>query len=74
MYDAANFVTTQDDMNVIQFVSFGCGLDAVTTDEVKSILSEKGKIYTQVKIDEIANLGSVRIRVRSLLEALKEER
>ena len=61
-------------MNVIQFVSFGCGLDAVTTDEVKSILSEKGKIYTQVKIDEIANLGSVRIRVRSLLEALKEER
>jgi predicted CoA-substrate-specific enzyme activase len=74
MYDAARFVTTQPDMNVIQFVSFGCGLDAVTTDEVKSILSEKGKIYTQVKIDEIANLGSVRIRVRSLLEALKEER
>jgi predicted CoA-substrate-specific enzyme activase len=74
MYDAANFVKTQPDMNIIQFVSFGCGLDAVTTDEVKSILTEEGKIYTQVKIDEIANLGSVRIRVRSLLEALKEER
>ncbi len=72
MYDAARFVTTQKDMNVIQLVSFGCGLDAVTTDEVKSILAEKGKIYTQVKIDEIANLGSVRIRARSLLEALKE--
>ncbi|MBK5200332.1 MAG: 2-hydroxyacyl-CoA dehydratase [Spirochaetaceae bacterium] len=72
MYDAAKFVTTQEDMNVLQLVSFGCGLDAVTTDEVKSILAEKGKIYTQVKIDEIANLGSVRIRARSLLEALKE--
>lgn len=72
MYDAAKFVTTQEDMNVIQLVSFGCGLDAVTTDEVKLILSDKGKIYTQVKIDEIANLGSVRIRARSLLEALKE--
>ncbi len=74
MYDAANFVKTQPDMNVIQFVSFGCGLDAVTSDEVKSILSKADNIYTQVKIDEIANLGSVRIRVRSLLEALKEER
>lgn len=73
MYDAARFVNTQDDMQVIQLVSFGCGLDAVTTDEVKSILREKDKIYTQLKIDEIANLGSVRIRIRSLLAALKED-
>lgn len=74
MYDAARFVTTQNDMQVIQLVSFGCGLDAVTSDEVKEILTPAGKIYTQVKIDEIANLGSVRIRARSLLEALKEDK
>ena len=53
-------------------VSFGCGLDAVTTDEVRKILENEGKIYTQIKIDEITNLGAVRIRLRSLMEALNQ--
>ncbi len=74
MYLAAHFVNQNNDMNIIQLVSFGCGLDAVTADEVKEILKKKNKIYTQLKIDEIANLGSVRIRIRSLLAALKEDR
>lgn len=73
MYDAARFVNTQKDMQVIQLVSFGCGLDAVTSDEMKSILKQKDKIYTQIKIDEITNLGSVKIRIRSLLAAIREE-
>ncbi|MGD1822609.1 MAG: acyl-CoA dehydratase activase [Pleomorphochaeta sp.] len=73
MYLAAHYVNTTKDMNIVQLVSFGCGLDAVTADEVKDILKQKNKIYTQLKIDEIANLGSVRIRLRSLLAALKEE-
>ena len=53
-------------------VSFGCGVDAITTDEVRAILEEKGKFYTQIKIDEITNLGAVRIRLRSLLGALEQ--
>ncbi len=73
LYAAAKYVTTQPDMNLIQLVSFGCGLDAVTTDECKRILEEKNKIYTQIKIDEITNLGAVRIRLRSLFEALKQQ-
>ena len=73
LYAAAEYVTTQPDMNLIQLVSFGCGLDAVTTDECKRILEQKGKIYTQIKIDEITNLGAVRIRLRSLFEALKQQ-
>ncbi len=73
MYLAAHYVGETKDMNIIQLVSFGCGLDAVTSDEVKEILKSKNKIYTQLKIDEIANLGSVRIRLRSLLAALKED-
>ena len=73
LYAAAKYATTQPDMNLIQLVSFGCGLDAVTTDECKRILEEKGKIYTQIKIDEITNLGAVRIRLRSLFEALKQQ-
>jgi predicted CoA-substrate-specific enzyme activase len=73
MYDAARFACTQPDMQVVQLVSFGCGLDAVTTDEMKAIVAGAGKIYTQIKIDEITNLGSVRIRIRSLLDALREE-
>ncbi len=72
MYLSAHFIKDQDDMNLIQLVSFGCGLDAVTADEVKDILKNYNKIYTQLKIDEIANLGSVRIRLRSLLAALKD--
>lgn len=72
MYDAARYVATQDDMHLIQLVSFGCGLDAVTTDEVRDILRHTNKIYTQIKIDEIANLGAVKIRIRSLLAAIEE--
>ncbi|MFI3163088.1 MAG: acyl-CoA dehydratase activase [Bacillota bacterium] len=69
LYAAANYVANEKDINInlVQMVSFGCGLDAITTDEVRRILEEKGKIYTQVKIDEITNLGAVKIRLRSLL-------
>lgn len=74
LYSAAKYCTHEDDMNLVQLVSFGCGVDAVTTDECKAILEAKGKIYTQIKIDEITNLGAVKIRLRSLFEALKQER
>ena len=74
LYDAARYITGQEDMDLVQFVSFGCGLDAVTTDEVRSILREKDKIYTQIKIDEITNVGAVRIRLRSLLAALEDRK
>lgn len=73
LYAAAKYCTTQKDMNLVQLVSFGCGLDAVTTDECKSILENHGKIYTQIKIDEITNLGAVKIRLRSLFAALKQK-
>ena len=71
MYNAAQFVTEHDNMEMIQLVSFGCGLDAVTTDEIRDILRDKGKLYTQLKIDEISNLGAVKIRVRSLQVAMQ---
>lgn len=71
LYAAANFVKTQDNLDLVQLNSFGCGLDAVTTDAVSDILSKSGKIYTVLKIDEVNNLGAVRIRIRSLLSALK---
>ena len=58
---------------MVQLVSFGCGLDAITTDEVRSIIEKAGKIYTQIKIDEITNLGTVKVRLRSLLAALKQQ-
>lgn len=74
LYAAAHYVGTQEDMNLVQLVSFGCGVDAITTDEVRDILEERNKIYTQIKIDEIANLGAVRIRLRSLLAAIGGER
>lgn len=74
LYAAAHYAGTQEDMNLVQLVSFGCGVDAITTDEVRDILEEKGKIYTQIKIDEIANLGAVRIRLRSLLAAIGGEK
>ena len=74
LYDAARYITGQEDMDLVQFVSFGCGLDAVTTDEVRSILREKDRIYTQIKIDEITNVGAVRIRLRSLLAALEDRK
>ena len=73
LYKAANYVTTQKDMQILQLVSFGCGVDAVTSDEVRDILERHNKIYTQVKIDEVTNLGTVKIRIRSLLEALKKK-
>ena len=71
LYRSASYVSTQSDMHLVQLVSFGCGIDAVTTDEVRSILEEKGKIYTQLKIDEISNLGAIKIRLRSLLAAIE---
>ena len=70
LYSAAEYVTSQPDMQLVQLVSFGCGIDAITTDEVRSILENGGKLYTQLKIDEINNLGAVRIRIRSLLAAM----
>ena len=76
MYNAARYVTTQKDMQMVQLVSFGCGTDAITTDELRSILESGGKLYTQLKIDDISNLGAVRIRIRSLMAAMdarKEE-
>ena len=72
LYRAAEYVTTQKDMQLIQLVSFGCGIDAVTGDEVRSILESKGKLYTQLKIDEINNLGAARIRLRSLVAAMEQ--
>lgn len=73
MYRAAQYVTTQPDMQLVQLVSFGCGIDAVTTDEVRAILEEKGKLYTQLKIDEINNLGAAKIRLRSLVASMEEK-
>ncbi|MCL1791652.1 MAG: 2-hydroxyacyl-CoA dehydratase [Peptococcaceae bacterium] len=72
LYAAANFVTTRDDLELVQLNSFGCGLDAVTTDQVHELLEQYRKTYTLIKIDEINNLGAVRIRVRSLLAAMQE--
>ena len=72
LYAAAKYCTTQPDMDLVQLVSFGCGLDAITTDETREILQEGGKLYTQLKIDEITNLGAVNIRLRSLFAALDE--
>src|SRR5699024_11836879 len=65
---------SSDLMDLVQLVSFGCGLDAITTDETREILQEGGKLYTQLKIDEITNLGAVNIRLRSLFAALEERR
>ncbi|MDE6539534.1 MAG: acyl-CoA dehydratase activase [Ruminococcus sp.] len=72
IYRAAEYVTTQPDMQLVQLVSFGCGIDAVTSDEVRKILENKGKLYTQLKIDEINNLGAVKIRLRSLVTAIEK--
>ncbi|MFA6624422.1 MAG: acyl-CoA dehydratase activase [Bacilli bacterium] len=74
LYKAAEYVKDQEDMQLVQLVSFGCGVDAVTSDEVRDILERNGKIYTQVKIDEVTNLGTVKIRIRSLLEALRRQK
>ena len=72
LYRAANFACSHKNVNLVQLVSFGCGLDAITTDEVRSIMEKNGKLYTQIKIDEINNLGVVKIRLRSMLAAIEE--
>ena len=71
LYAAASYVKTRDDLDLIQLNSFGCGLDAVTTDQVSDILAGSEKIYTCLKIDEVNNLGAARIRIRSLLSAIR---
>lgn len=76
LYGAAKFVadSRNSDINLVQLVSFGCGVDAVTTDEVRAILWKNKKIYTQIKIDEITNLGAVKIRLRSLFAAIEQKK
>ena len=74
LYSAAKYVAqSKDNINLVQLVSFGCGVDAITTDEVRAILEESGKIYTQIKIDEISNMGAVTIRLRSLFSAAEDK-
>ncbi len=73
LYRAAEYVLDKDDINLVQLVSFGCGIDAITTDEMRSILENNGKLYTQIKIDEINNLGVVKIRLRSMQAAIEEQ-
>ena len=72
LYAAADFVGKQKDLELVQLNSFGCGVDAVTTDQVEEILESYGKMYTLIKIDEVNNLGAVRIRIRSLLASMKK--
>lgn len=73
LYNAAKFVTEHKGAELVQLVSFGCGIDAITTDEIREILEAGNKLYTQIKIDEITNLGAVTIRLRSLLGALEQQ-
>ncbi|MEG1125869.1 MAG: acyl-CoA dehydratase activase [Oscillospiraceae bacterium] len=73
LYAAAKYIADKPDMNLVQLVSFGCGVDAITSDEVREILTKEGKLYTQLKIDEIANLGAAKIRLRSLFAAIGQE-
>ena len=72
LYRAAQFVSREENLELVQLTSFGCGLDAVTSDQVQEILDAKGKMYTLIKIDEGSNLGAIRIRMRSLISAVKE--
>lgn len=78
LYAAAKYVANNSDdelnMNLVQLVSFGCGVDAVTTDETRAILEANDKIYTQIKIDEISNLGAIKIRLRSLFAVMKDKK
>ena len=74
MYGAAKYVTRKENAQLIQLVSFGCGIDAITTDEMRAICEDGGKIYTQLKINEISNLGAAKIRIRSMLAAVEEGR
>ncbi|GAD18857.1 2-hydroxyglutaryl-CoA dehydratase component A [Helicobacter fennelliae] len=73
LYNAAEFVCEHENIELVQLVSFGCGIDSITTDEVRAILESRGRFYTQLKIDEISNLGAVKIRIRSLLGAMEEK-
>ena len=73
LYGASFFASENKDVQLVQLVSFGCGVDAITTDEVRAILEQNGKLYTQIKIDEIAGLGAVKIRLRSLIGAIEEK-
>jgi len=73
LYAAARYCCQNPDMDLVHLVSFGCGVDAITSDETREILLAGGKLYTQLKIDEITNLGAVRIRLRSLFAALDEQ-
>ena len=72
LYAAADFVGKHDNLELVQLNSFGCGVDAVTTDQVEEILTSYEKMYTLIKIDEINNLGAIRIRIRSLLASMNK--
>ena len=74
LFSAAKYITAQNDMYLVHLVSFGCGLDALTTDEVRAILEHNGHLYTQIKIDEVTNLGAIKIRLRSLIAAIEQQR
>ena len=74
LYACAHFCLDNDDIDLVQLVSFGCGLDAITSDETREILQSGNKLYTQLKIDEITNLGTINIRLRSLLAAIDERK
>ena len=69
LYCAALYASEHEDVELVQLVSFGCGIDAITGDEMRTILEDGGKLYTQLKIDDINNLGAVKIRIRSLMAA-----
>ncbi len=73
MYNAAEFAVENENVELVQLVSFGCGIDAITSDEIRAIMETHGKLYTQIKIDEIKNLGAVKIRLRSLKGVLDEK-
>jgi predicted nucleotide-binding protein (sugar kinase/HSP70/actin superfamily) len=73
LFSAAKYVSTQKDMYLVHLVSFGCGLDALTTDETRSLLECCGDLYTQIKIDEVTNLGAIKIRLRSLIAAIEQQ-
>ena len=74
MYNAAKFASENDEVELVQLVSFGCGIDAITSDEMRTIMENDDKLYTQIKIDEITNLGAVKIRLRSLKGVLDERK
>ena len=74
LYRAGAYAATVDNLAVLQLVSFGCGLDAITSDQLEEIVTLRGRLYAQIKIDEGANLGPARIRIRSLLAAMRERR